>query len=627
MKREVLLAVIITLVLLVNVSGNEAEDRLNILNELFRNVYNNITEPKVPFDNQNIWPKANAGHLSSYDYIVIGAGTAGSIVASRLSENRLNTVLVIEAGGDPPLISEVSEIKSLKKHDLFSNTSYTWNDYTEPNPNCCQGMKNERCYWPRGKMLGGTGGINGNVFLEGRPEDYNEWQQQGNKEWAWEKVQKYFTKAKTDVRLENPSKGSLVLNNFQRSQDFQITKELFSKSIGKSEMGVNKGILDNLEATIFQGERMSTAKTYLARVAKERKHNLHILKNSEAIKINFRDKTALGVEFITQNLARHYVKAKKEIIVSAGAINSPKLLMLSGIGPSELLNKLNIPLIKNLPVGQNLQDHGMMPLLLKFTKNIPPINNQTLEKSLKEFFLKRSGPLASNANLVSFINTLDLDSDKKPDVMLVTEITRFTESSNVFEFLQFKEEICQLYLKQVDNQLVLQIFGLLVRPKSRGSVKLKSSNPFEGPAIVNNYASVLEDRLALGRFVRFIQFLIESPEFQYYGLELVTIPLEECDLFKADSDEYWRCYIKYFYISAWHGAGSCRMGPINDSSAVVDDMLKVHGVQGLRVIDASIMPNITSANTNGPTIMIAEKGAQLVLDDWFEKRGNYLPEV
>ncbi|XP_065363253.1 glucose dehydrogenase [FAD, quinone]-like [Calliphora vicina] len=595
------------------VFANKAEENLRFINNFIRNIYNNITEPKLQFEDPLLWPKSYSGNFPSYDYIVIGAGTAGSIVASRLSEHRLAKVLVIEAGGDPPLLSEIPSLSL-----LLTNTSYTWNDYSEQNPSCCRGMQNDRCYWPRGKMIGGTGGINGNVFLEGRPEDFDEWQQQGNKAWSWNEVQKYFQKAKTNQSLQNFPKGSLVLNNFQRLEDFRLIENLLAETIGKPNNGVNTGILNNLEATILLGRRMSTGKTYLARVAKDRKHHLHILKNSEVIKIHFKGNKATGVEFMFQNRTRHYVKAKREIIVSAGAINTPKLLMLSGIGPSEHLKKLNISIIKDLPVGENLQDHGMMPLILKFTKNIPQINNQTLRDSIKEFFLKQSGPLASSPNLVSFINTLDLQSTNKPDVMLVSEITRFSQTSNLFEFLQFKEKISQQFLKKADKHLVLQIFGLLVKPKSRGNIKLKSNNAFEGPSIKNNYGFHLEDRMTLVRFVRFIQFLLETPQFRYYGLELITISLEECDILEAYSQEYWLCYIKYFYISAWHGAGSCRMGPASDSSTVVDDLLKVHGVQGLRVIDASIMPNITSANTNGPTIMIAEKGAQLVLDDWIK---------
>lgn len=465
-------------------------------------------------------------------------------------------------------------------------------------------MKNGRCFWQRGKIVSGTGGINGNVFLIGRPEDYDDWRAQGNSGWGWQDIYQYFVKATEDQSSPDNPKGSLVLNHFPRMDNFHILTELMTNATAEIEAPLaNKspGYMPNILATVERGKRMSTGKTYLGKVAKYRR-NLHVLKNAEVRKIIFnRHKKAVGLEVMLNNTKALNIRGRKEIILSAGTFNS--------------LRELNITCFKDLAVGENLQDHGMMSLTLKFTKNIPVMPESDTLTNTFEYLAFQKGPLASHKNLVGFINSRAAENINRTDLMLVSGINRPARGSNMFEFLQFREDFVEKFLEIAENLTILEIQGLLIKPKSRGYIKLRSAELGSGPIIYNNYATAEEDRQTLLRMVRYIQKLQKSEIFRHYGLKFIRLPLEDCDLLPFESDEYWLCYVKYFYISSWHGVGTCRMGPQSDALAVVDSQLRVHGVNGLRVIDASIMPNITSANTNGPTIMIGEKGAHMIMEE------------
>uniref|UniRef100_A0A1I8N081 Glucose-methanol-choline oxidoreductase N-terminal domain-containing protein n=1 Tax=Musca domestica TaxID=7370 RepID=A0A1I8N081_MUSDO len=609
------------LLLLWGIRGNVAVvSNAQLFDNLVEDLFQNLTAARDDLTNPQMWPSDYGEELLTqrwpiaHDYIVVGAGNAGSVVASRLSENPNVSVLVLEAGGDPPSLSEVYILSN-----LLQKTEYSWNDYAEPNPTSCKAMKDGRCFWLRGKMISGTAGINGNVFLVGRPSDYDEWQSQGNPGWSWENIHEYFVKATRDESTESEPKGSLVVNNYLRPEKFYTLRNILENATEEVEMGCESkslGFKHDILGTVDRGRRMSTGKTYLGKVARHR-NNLHVAKNAVVRKILFNGKQkAAGVEVLLGNNKVLRIQARKEIILSAGTFNSPQILMHSGIGPCGNLRQFKIPCIRNLAVGQNLQDHGMMSMTYRFTKNIPNLAQGDSVENTFQYLIYQNGSLASNPNLVGFINSqASQNLQNKSDVMIVSGIDQPTRESNVFEFLQFREELVEKFLELAENQTTLQLQGLLIKPKSRGYIKLKYPEFGKGPEIHNNYASVEEDRQTLLRYVRFVRSLEKTEVFHHFGLEYIRVPLPECDVHEFDSDDYWYCYIRYFMISAWHAAGTCKMGPSSDPSAVVDSELKVHGVKGLRVIDASIMPNITSGNTNGPTIMIAEKGAQMILDD------------
>ncbi|XP_014090133.1 ecdysone oxidase isoform X2 [Bactrocera oleae] len=597
---------------------------------LVSNLFAAINTAKCELTNASQWPadfadEALSEGLQKYDFVIVGAGTAGSVVASRLTENPRIKVLLLEAGGDPPIESEIFTMSSTLHH-----SAYTWTDFGEPNPNCCQGMQQRRCYWPRGKMLGGSSSMSGSIFLLGNKEDFDRWRLLGCNKWSWEEMKFLYEKALKASQHEVVDKpvGAIVLNHFDPLEQhkelaqlvFNASSELGLRYISNLADGTSVGYTDAIPANIEKGRRMSVAKTYLGQVSRSRP-NLHVIKNALVTKILFSsdNSRAMGVEFILRNRHRLKAAATSEVLVAAGAINSPKLLLQSGIGPSEHLKALNIKQVADLPVGNNLHDHGMLPLILRFESefSVPPSMGEP--QSVADYFLRQIGPLAASISIMGFINTNTSSSSQYPDLHLVSHTIVPTGNADSFKFLQLRDEIVAGISRAAGNQSLLQIYGSLLRPSSRGKVRLRSADPQAPPLIYNNYASERADQLTLLRNVRFVQRMCTTAAFRNYGLQLLHVPIEECDQLPYDSDDYWICYIKYLYIGAWHPVGTCRMGADTDSHAVVDQRLRVRGVDRLRVVDASIMPEISSGNTNGPTTLIAEKATIMIEDDWKTK--------
>lgn len=509
----------------------------------------------------------------------------------------------------------------------LSGSEYTWSDYGVYNENFCQAMQSGRCYWPRGKMLGGTGSLNGNVFMPGQPSDYDEWSSLGNKGWSWKEISRHYNYAlNSSLGANGLPRGYLVLNHFERTNYYSELVNLMSVASGNLRASHRCAQITEFNpfvlGTVERGIRMSTGKTYLGKVAPYRK-NLKVIKQALVTEILIGDNhRAQGVKFLLENSKLMSVQIRREVIVSAGAFGSPKVLMLSGIGHSHHLQSVNIKPRYNLPVGDGLQDHGLLTLALKFTKNLPniPSNDDfTSEQNIFDYFMHQSGPLSANPTLIGLIDTNYRNCYKtflqKANIMIVAQIVQPTRKSNVFKFLKMREEIVEMFMSQVENQPMLELHGLLVKPRSRGYVRLNSSNPQDGPLIYNNYITDTQDARDFLSYIRYVQKLTRTPQFQHYGLELVHVPLLDCINYVFDSDNYWLCYMRYFILSAWHAASTVRMGPISDTTSVVNSELKVHGIQGLRVADASIMPNITSYNTNTPAVIIGEKAADLIISE------------
>uniref|UniRef100_A0A0A1WV92 Glucose dehydrogenase [acceptor] n=1 Tax=Zeugodacus cucurbitae TaxID=28588 RepID=A0A0A1WV92_ZEUCU len=596
---------------------------------LVSNLFAAINAAKCELTRASQWPadfgdEALRVGLEKYDYVVVGAGTAGSVLASRLTENARIKVLLLEAGGDPPIESEIFTLSSTLHH-----SPYTWTDYAEPNPNCCQGMQLGRCYWPRGRMLGGSGSMSGSIFLLGNKEDFDRWRELGCDEWSWEEMQYLYKKALKTSHQEIVDKpvGALVLNYFERLAEhnelaqlmLNASSELGLRYIPDLADGTSVGYTDSIPANIAKGRRMSVAKTYLGQVSATRP-NLHVIKNALVTKILFSadKRRAVGVEFNIRN--HHGLKAAaiNEVLVAAGAINSPKILLQSGIGPIEHLKALSIEEVADLPVGNNLHDHGMLPLILRFERDINAPPSMGAPESVVSYFLQQTGPLAASISIMGFINTNASSSSQYPDLHLVSHTIVPAGNADSFKFLQLRDEIVAGIARRAGNNSLLQMYGSLLRPRARGKVRLRTADPQAPPLIYNNYGEGA-DQLTLLRYVRFVQRLCATAAFKDYGLQLLHVPIQECDQLTYDTDAYWLCYIKYLYIGAWHPVGTCRMGADADPHAVVDQRLRVRGVSGLRVVDASIMPAITSGNTNGPTTLIAEKAAIMIEDDWKEE--------
>lgn len=517
---------------------------------------------------------------------------------------------------------------------FLQGSSVDWAYLTDPEEDNCLGMVNNSCKWPRGKVLGGSSTINANIYVRGHPADYDSWESAGNQGWSYKDVLHYFKKAenlRAPEVLETPDhhrwhglEGLLSVSTFNNSQGGKLLEGYIKAA---EELGLNfnpdcngESLLGvtNLQGTLRDGRRCSSAKAYLSPI-KDRAH-FKLCKNSFVTKvlINKQTSKAYGVELVDENGSRIKVKASKEIILSAGAINSPKLLMLSGIGPKEHLEKIGIDVINNLKVGENLQDHMLMTgvlLSFNFSKTV-----RSKSEEMFDFLLHSSGRF-TNIGLLSlafFINALD--DDDIPEIQF-HQVDIDPNSKDDIEFLttqsyNMKKEIANSYLEANKDRYLVLSMPTLMRPKSKGRILLNSKNPEENPRIITGYLTHEDDIKIFLKGIEFAEKLAKSKALEAFDARLERIDIPACREFEFPSELYWRCSLKHMVSTTYHPTSTCKMGPSSDPEAVVDSRLRLHGVGGLRVVDASIMPNIVSGNTNAPSIMIGERAADLIKQDW-----------
>ena len=550
----------------------------------------------------------------SYDYIVVGAGSAGAVVASRLSEDPENTVLLLEAGGDyteDPVYHIPFRFFDLQK------TKADWQYYTVPQKHSCQGMKDKRSMWPRGKVLGGSSIFNSMQYTRGSRHDYDEWETLGCTGWGYKDVLPYFLKSE-DIMIE-----SLKSSKYHSTGGYlavsgggvtPLTEKFLKagKEIGYDIIDYNgetmEGFSEN-QLNVRNGVRSSTALEFLG-VAKDRT-NLHVGINSLVTKIAIEDKMAKGVSVI-RNERKHFIEAKKEVIISAGAVNSPQLLMLSGIGPKAHLKELGIPVLLDLPVGENLQDHMLMFVMTSFNRSDgitkPKANSWLTELQYKLF---KTGILSVSGIEVTGFFCSYPDESKPKDCaadMQFMNLALYASDNN----FNFREDIAKSVLNKDPKVPGFTVSMSLLDPKSVGTLKLKSDDPFDYPLIDPQYLSDKRDVDAYIRSLRIWEKYIMSPSMQSLGANFEAVNVKFCSQHQFRSDAYWECFTRHLATTVYHPSGTCKMGSENDKTAVVDPELKVKGIKNLRVVDASIMPNVISGNINAPVIMIAEKAADMI---------------
>jgi choline dehydrogenase len=522
------------------------------------------------------------------DFIVVGAGSAGCVMAARLSEDPRTSVVLLEAGGDD--WNRWIHIP-LGFGKTFADPSVNWCYETEPDT----GAGGRKIYWPRGKVLGGSSSINGMVYIRGQHEDFDLWRQMGCAGWSAQDVLPYFKRAEHQTRgpddwhgTDGPLAVSDVPDKHQICEAFIRACNDLGFPFNADFNGATQDGVGYHQTTTRNGRRCSTAVGYLKPVAQRR--NLRVVTGALAEHILFEGRRAVGVAFRRDGFPVT-ARARREVILCGGAINSPQLLLLSGVGPQQHLTDLGIPVVHHLPgVGQAMQDHYSAPIKLKcrypITVNDIMLSPAKMLRTGLDYYLRRRGAMAAiSAQVALFARTrAELAT---PDIkMSISIFSADRPQDGLHKFSGFTVIVYQL------------------RPESRGEIRLKSSRPEDAPAIFPNYLATETDRRTITDGLLLGRRLLATPHLQHYvAEEFLPGP-------QVQTDAQILEHARNRGGTVFHPTSTCKMGI--DTMAVVDPELRVQGIGGLRVVDASVMPTVVSGNTNAATIMIGEKAADLV---------------
>lgn len=526
---------------------------------------------------------------SRYDYIIIGAGSAGCVLANRLSEHPQHRVLLLEAGGedDSPAIHTPALFSQLQ------DSPYDWADRTIPQAH----LQGRRIFIPQGRVLGGSSAINYMIYMRGNRKDYDYWQHLGNRGWGYKDVLPYFIKAENNLRFQDRyhgTQGLLTISSHTQlselAQRYLTAAQELGIAYNPDFNGEQQEGCGALQATIQQGVRCSSATAYLKPVRE--RTNLTVLSHAQACKLLFNHKRVIGVQYLHQGISKQ-ARTDGEVLLSAGAFRSPQLLLLSGIGAAQELTELGINVVQDLQaVGKNLQDHIHVRVRAEITQpfTFAALSADDKAYAAKQYATHKTGQLASNfLEVGAFVKS-------QPDVEY--------PDLQLFLFGNLTPEYPEAVLPDRHG---IALTAYVNRPRSTGHVSLTSANPLDRPRINPNYFSDPDDLKCLLAGLRCNLNILYAKAFDdIRGTEL-SPGVDTRD------EQGLLNFIRRSASTTWHPSGTCKMG-IDDSS-VVDANLCVHGIEGLRVVDASIMPTIVSGNTNAPVIMIAEKAATLITDN------------
>ncbi|CAL7951226.1 unnamed protein product [Xylocopa violacea] len=540
---------------------------------------------------------------SSYDFIVVGAGAGGAVVAGRLSEIENWRVLLVEAGPDEPAGSEIPS-----NLQLYLGGELDWKYQTSNESFACL-SSNGSCYWPRGRNLGGTTLHHGMAYHRGNPKNYEKW---GIKGWGWSDVLPYYLKSEDNREIGRVSAklhGTGGPNTVERLP----YQPPFSWHILNAANEAGFGVIEDLAGTIptgftvaqtisRDGVRLSSVAAFVRPVAHRK--NLHVAVNTVVTKVRMVGKQAKGIE-VLMNGKKRIVHAKREVILSAGTINTPQLLMLSGIGPREHLGSKKIQVVQHLPgVGENLHNHQSYGLDFTLNEQYYMMFN---ESSVNQYIYNRTGPLAATglAQVTGMVAS-NLTTPDFPDIQI---------------FCAGYQAVCQPKLNIADlsaggPNMSVRFSSVNVQPTSRGRITLKSNDPLDHPVIWSNDIATEHDLSVILQGLHAIMKLSQTPTMQKLGLTLKHEVVPQCSEHEVGSDDYWKCAIRWDTRPENHQTGTAKIGLPSDPMAVVDTRLRVYGVKGLRVADASVLPTVVSGNPVASYNMVGERAADFIKEDW-----------
>ncbi|KAJ0174379.1 hypothetical protein K1T71_010525 [Dendrolimus kikuchii] len=578
---------------LMGTDRGEGQEKLDVISYSHFTHYNKFSESR------------SEAKDNEYDFIVIGGGTAGCVVASRLSENRKWKVLLIEAGPEEPKMALIPGLTS-----EFKGSALDWQYVMRPKKGFCQNRLTRGCEVVQGRVLGGTSTINDMAYMRGSPADYDEWALAGNEGWSYSQLLPYFKYSEGNYdkdiaknKFYHSTQGPLDVGRYPYVDDnvdvlLSAFNELgynYTDINGRNQLGFMR-----IQTMSYYGERVSTYTAFIEPIKKLRT-NLEIFTEALVIKLileETRDAVKIvGVEYI-KNGTKYIVKASKEVIISAGAINTPKILMQSGIGPKEYLEYLGVKVYYDLAVGGNFHDHLSVCLpVIKLIKTATLSKFVEKLKDITNYYTKGLGPLSANFQVVAFIESSISDILETPDIEV-----------------RFKGHDSNMYYDKIDMCISL------LTPKSRGQVVLNATDPIMGkPLIYPNFLKDPTDEKKLMEGIQQVVKLFDTEVFKTAEFEFDPRPIlnNECKEHERVTEDFWSCIIKHFSEPSHNYVGTCKMGSIKDPESVVDANLRVYGIVNLRVVDASIIPKITRGSTAAPVIMIAEKASDLIKTSWY----------
>ncbi|XP_054161074.1 L-sorbose 1-dehydrogenase-like [Oppia nitens] len=584
-----------------------------------------MTVAMISIDRQIVYNKIleRNTHLHDYDYIVVGAGASGAVVANRLTEDQSVRVLLLEAGGPQTVVTDIPGLSER----LVDDPQYDWRYRTVPQIHFTNSPMDANL----GKAIGGSSTINGMLYNRGNRRDFDNWRDQyGARGWSYDELLPYFIKSEnnTDGKLVSENRefhgtsGPIAISTDPDPHPMLLLHNKVLNDLGIPTLDVNGD--RQLGTTLSQsfladGLRSSTANAYIDPNPHE--DNMHIITSALVTKILFDDKShpirAIGVQFEHKE-ASHTVYAKKEVILCAGAVRSPQLLMLSGIGPADHLEKFHIPVLQDLPVGDNLQDHPAVTIhtLIKDAANNGLANRPALlnTQELYELFVKRGGPLAYATDTLSYFSSTNNSDPQWPNIFYYTKV-QYIQNLNVISSEHPTSQLeWQEYYRPYLNQYLFQIGPHLYRCRSYGSIRLQSTDPKVQPLIDPNFLAHPQDREDFIEVIRFALWMVEESKLAQYLTQLA--PVLGCRYCKDrpqwKCDSYIQCLMVKTGKTGYHLTGGNRMGDPRRKDTVLDPDLRVKHVQGLRVCDASVMPEIINANTYAISVAIGEKCADLL---------------